>query len=137
AEAFLAEEIKSPSIASGVKEIHLEAPGLTWLVELKRSAFVEHFTHTLSHKSNKRDLRSATIHAFAHFSHSLLELGQTIMMDITGTPALVGHQDGMVLFDPMTHTKNGASSVRDFGIEGIQSFFRDHTCANVCLRLRL
>ncbi|KAJ7687994.1 atypical/Alpha protein kinase, partial [Mycena metata] len=30
-----------------------------------------------------------------------------------------------------------ASGVGDFGIEGIQSFFRDHICADVCLRLRL
>ncbi|KAJ7024132.1 hypothetical protein C8F04DRAFT_922137, partial [Mycena alexandri] len=30
-----------------------------------------------------------------------------------------------------------ASGVSDFGIEGIQSFFRDHVCRDVCLRLRL
>ncbi|KAJ6544934.1 kinase-like domain-containing protein [Mycena sp. CBHHK59/15] len=136
AEAFLAEEIKSPSPASGVKEIDTDSPGLTWLVESKRSSFVEHFTFTLSHKLHKKDLRSATIHAFTHFSwgHSNRSL---VFADIQGTPALVGHKDGMVLFDPMTHTKTGASGIGDFGLEGIQSFIRDHTCGDVCLRLRL
>ncbi|KAJ7856017.1 hypothetical protein B0H13DRAFT_1473929, partial [Mycena leptocephala] len=30
-----------------------------------------------------------------------------------------------------------ASGIGDFGIEGIESFLRDHTCRDVCLRLRL
>ncbi|KAJ7870108.1 kinase-like domain-containing protein, partial [Mycena olivaceomarginata] len=100
---------------------------LTWLVEPRRSSFVEHFTYTLSHKLHKKDLPSATIHAFAHFAwgHSNRSL---VFADLQGicTPALVGHKDGMVLFDPMTHTKNGASGVGDFGIEGIESFLQDH-----------
>ncbi|KAJ6601597.1 kinase-like domain-containing protein [Mycena sp. CBHHK59/15] len=140
-EAFLAEEIKSPSPASGVKEIDTDSPGLTWLVESKRSSFVENFTFTLSHKLHKKDLRSATIHAFTHFAwgHSNRSL---VFADVQGTPALVGHKDGMVLFDPMTHTKTGASGIGDFGLEGIQSFLRDcyvmdHTCGDVCLHLRL
>jgi hypothetical protein len=68
ADAFLAEEIQCATPASGVKEIGPDSPGLTWLVEPKRSSFVEHFTYTLSHKLHKKDLRSATIHAFAHFA---------------------------------------------------------------------
>ncbi|KAJ7842545.1 hypothetical protein B0H14DRAFT_2586268 [Mycena olivaceomarginata] len=116
AEAFLAEEINSPSPASGVKDIGPDSPGLTWLVEPKQSTFVEHFTYTLSQKFHRKDLRSATIHAFAHFvwGHS----NQTLVFaDLQGTPALVGYKDGMVLLDPMTHTKNGyacAVSYRQF-----------------------
>ncbi|KAJ6505055.1 kinase-like domain-containing protein [Mycena sanguinolenta] len=119
AEAFLAEELKSPTPASGVHEIGPDSPGVTWLVEPKRSTFVEHFTYTLSHKLHKKDLRSATVHAFAHF--------------VWGHR----HKDGLVLFDPMTHTENGDSGIGDFGIEGIESFFCDHTCGDICLRLGL
>ncbi|KAJ7884025.1 kinase-like domain-containing protein [Mycena leptocephala] len=136
AEAFLGEEIQCPTPASGVKEIGTDSPGLTWLVESKRSAVVEHFTYTLVHKARKKDLRTGTIHAFAHFvwGHS----NQTLVLaDIQGTSALVGHKDGMVLFDPMTHTINGNSGIGDFGMEGIKSFFRDHVCGEVCLRLHL
>ncbi|KAJ7842564.1 hypothetical protein B0H14DRAFT_2359538, partial [Mycena olivaceomarginata] len=56
------------------------------------------------------------IHTFAHvvWGHS----NQTVVFaDLQGTPALVRYKDGMVLFDPMTHTKNGyacAVSYRQF-----------------------
>ncbi|KAJ7733567.1 kinase-like domain-containing protein [Mycena maculata] len=136
AEAFLGEEINIPSPASGVTTISKDAPGLTWLVEVKRSSTVEHFTYTLSHKSLKKDLCSGTVHAFSHFvwGHSNRTL---VLADIQGTPALVNGKDGMVLFDPMTHTRNVDSGVGDFGMEGIQSFLRDHVCGDICLRLRL
>ncbi|KAJ6473885.1 kinase-like domain-containing protein, partial [Mycena sanguinolenta] len=136
AEAFLAEELKFPSPASGIKEIGPESPGMTWLVEPRRSSIVEHFTYMLSHKLHKKDSRSATVHAFAHFvwGHSNRTL---IFADLQGTPALVGHKDGMILFDPMSHTKTGDSGIGDFGIQGIKSFFRDHICGDICLRLHL
>ncbi|KAK7048818.1 kinase-like domain-containing protein [Favolaschia claudopus] len=135
-DAFLAEEIESPSPASGIPQITAESPGITWLVEPKRSTSVEHFSYTLVHKSRKRDLRSSTIYAFAHFvwGHS----NQTmIFADLQGTPALVGRKDGLVLFDPMTHTVGGNSGIGDFGLEGINSFIRDHSCGDVCNRLAL
>ncbi|KAF7371790.1 hypothetical protein MVEN_00036700 [Mycena venus] len=135
-DAFLAEEVESPTPASGVKEIGPDSPGMTWLVEPKRSTFVEHFTYTLSHKLHKKDLRSSTIHAFAHFvwGHSNRTL---VFADLQGTSALVGYKDGLVLFDPMTHTKTGTSGIGDFGLEGIQSFLDDHICGDVCRRLDL
>ncbi|KAK7029317.1 kinase-like domain-containing protein [Favolaschia claudopus] len=135
-DAFLAEEIESPSPASGIPQITAESPGITWLVEPKRSTSVEHFSYTLVHKSRKRDLRSSTIYAFAHFvwGHS----NQTmIFADLQGTPALVGRKDGLVLFDPMTHTVGGNSGIGDFGLEGINSFIQDHSCGDVCNRLAL
>ncbi|KAK7015342.1 kinase-like domain-containing protein [Favolaschia claudopus] len=115
-DAFLAEEIESPSPASGIPQITAESPGITWLVEPKRSTSVEHFSYTLVHKSRKKDLRSSTIYAFAHFvwGHS----NQTmIFADLQGTPALVGRKDGLVLFDPMTHTVAGNSGIGDFDEE--------------------
>ncbi|KAJ7825810.1 hypothetical protein B0H14DRAFT_2596271 [Mycena olivaceomarginata] len=119
AEAFLAEEINSPSPASGVKDIGPDSPGLTWLVEPKQSTFVDHFTYTLSHKFHKKDLRSATIHAFAHFVWGYSN--QTLVFaDLQGTPALVG-----------------ASGIGDFGFEGIRSFLCDHSCGDICLWLHL
>ncbi|KAK6997329.1 hypothetical protein R3P38DRAFT_3220308 [Favolaschia claudopus] len=60
-----------------------------------------------------------------------------IFADLQGTPALVGRKDGLVLFDPMTHTVGGNSGIGDFGLEGINSFLRDHTCGDVCNRLAL
>ncbi|KAK7034990.1 kinase-like domain-containing protein [Favolaschia claudopus] len=135
-DAFLAEEIESPSPASGIPQITAESPGITWLVEPKRSTSVEHFSYTLVHKSRKKDLRSSTIYAFAHFvwGHS----NQTmIFADLQETPALVGRKDGLVLFDPMTHTVAGNSGIGDFGLEGINSFLRDHSCGDVCNRLAL
>ncbi|KAF7366586.1 hypothetical protein MSAN_00916100 [Mycena sanguinolenta] len=136
AEGFLAEELHSPTPASGVKEIDSELPGLTWLVEPKQSSIVEHFTYTLAHKSHKKDLRSATVQAFAHlvWGHSNRTL---IFADLQGTRALVGQKDGMILFDPMPHMKTGDSGIGDFGIQGIKSFFHDHVCGDVCLRLQL
>ncbi|KAK7012365.1 kinase-like domain-containing protein, partial [Favolaschia claudopus] len=107
---------------------------ITWLVEPKRSTSVEHFSYTVVHKSCKRDFRSSTIYAFAHFvwGHS----NQTmIFADLQGTPAFVGRKDGLVLFDPMTHTVGGNirenSGIGDFGLEGINSFLRDHSCGDV------
>ncbi|KAF7354006.1 hypothetical protein MVEN_01087400 [Mycena venus] len=136
ARAFLGEEIQSPTPASCVKEITPGSPGLTWLVEFKRSSTVEHFTYTLSHRSTKRDLRSSTIYAFAHFvwGHSNKRL---IIADIQGTLALVRGKDGMILFDPMMHTRDGASGVGDFGMQGILSFLEAHTCRDICRRLGL
>jgi hypothetical protein len=68
AEAFLAEEADNPSTASGVERITGEGTGLTWLVERKRPTTVTKFSGTLVHTSARRDLRSMTICAFAHFT---------------------------------------------------------------------
>ncbi|KAF7348170.1 hypothetical protein MSAN_01769900 [Mycena sanguinolenta] len=46
--AFLGEQIESPTPASCVKEITPGSPGLTWLVEFKRSSTVECFMYTLT-----------------------------------------------------------------------------------------
>ncbi|KAF8164656.1 hypothetical protein K438DRAFT_1775408 [Mycena galopus ATCC 62051] len=54
-----------------------------------------------------------------------------------GTPALGGYKDGLVLFDPMTHTRTGGSGIEDFGLEGIQSLLNDHICGDVCRRFDL
>ncbi|KAJ7804758.1 hypothetical protein B0H14DRAFT_2612015 [Mycena olivaceomarginata] len=88
AEAFLAEEISSPSPASGVEQI---GP-VTALWSLP-----------------------------------------TFKVD----PGPRWIQDEMILFDPMTHAREGTTGVGDFGIEGIQSFLRDHICCYISHRLGL
>lgn len=66
-DVFLAVEVDRPSTASGVHLITENDDGLTWLVERKRPSTVIKFSGTLVHHSHRRDLRSATISAFAHF----------------------------------------------------------------------
>ncbi|KAJ7835175.1 hypothetical protein B0H14DRAFT_3707190, partial [Mycena olivaceomarginata] len=67
ADAFLAVEVDRPSTASGVARIADGEEGMTWLMERKRPTTVIKFIGTLVHRSHRRDLRSATISAFAHF----------------------------------------------------------------------
>jgi hypothetical protein len=125
ADAFLAIEVDRPSTASGVAQITDTEEGLTWLVERKRPTTVIKFSGTLVHRSHRRDLRSATISAFAHFvfgySKGTLVVadlqGAYLQLSIThemtpdcifqGTPCLVRNNDGLILFDLMTHTKDG------------------------------
>lgn len=56
---------------------------------------------------------------------------------LPGTPAQVKGQDGIILFDTMTHTLQGNSGIGDFGQDGIDTFIRDHTCGEICQRLGL
>ncbi|KAF9470206.1 hypothetical protein BDN70DRAFT_939932 [Pholiota conissans] len=43
----------------------------------------------------------------------------------------------MVLFDIMTHSKDGNTGIGDFGQDGIKSFLQDHTCGKICQGLGL
>jgi hypothetical protein len=97
---------------------------LTWLTERKRPSSVIKFSGTLVHHSHRRDLRSATISAFAHFvfGYSKCTLvvaylqGKScavcfritdLLSILSGTPCLVRNHEGLILFDLMTHTKEG------------------------------
>lgn len=73
-----------PSTASGVPIITDEDDGLTWLIERKRPSTVIKFSGTLNHRSARRDMRSATISALAHFvfGYSKQEL---VFADLQGT----------------------------------------------------
>ncbi|KAJ7716602.1 hypothetical protein B0H16DRAFT_1277880, partial [Mycena metata] len=83
----------------------------------------------------------ATVHAFTHFvwGHSNQTL---IFIDLQDSANLFSSRNNGTCqlqrrHDSMTHTKDGDSGIGDFGIEGIQSFFRDDVCADICLRLHL
>ena len=89
------------------------------------------YSGTLSHPSQGKDQRSSTIYAFSHFvyGHSNKNLviadlqGMFVLLTriwdsesmpladptlSSGTPASVKGKDGLVLFDPMTHTVDGS-----------------------------
>ncbi|KAJ7800434.1 kinase-like domain-containing protein, partial [Mycena olivaceomarginata] len=108
--------------------------GLTWMVERKCPTAVTKFSGTLVHRSHRKDLRSATISAYAHFIFRFSK-GSLVVADLQGTPCLVRYNDGLVLFDLMTHTEDGDSGVGDFGRKGIETFVNDHMCTDLCRSL--
>ncbi|KAJ7925694.1 kinase-like domain-containing protein, partial [Mycena leptocephala] len=134
--AFLAVEVDRPSTASGVHLITENDDDLTWFVERKRPSTVITFSGTLVHHSHRRELRSATISAFAHFVFGYSKR-TLVVADLQGTPCLVRNKDGIVLFDLMTHTADGDSGVGDFGREGMETFVHDHNCKDLCRSLSL
>ena len=101
------EVTRRPSIASGLDSFHPIHHGMTWLVEGKRASVVISFTSTLDHKARgAEDSQSDTVHAFAHFVFQYAE-GSLVFADLQGTPGPVRGNDGLILFDPMTHTFDG------------------------------
>jgi len=134
ADAFLGQEDCTvvPSTASGVNEFDPER--IMWLIEKRRPMTVTCYSGTLLHPSKRRDLRSLTIFAFAHFvfGHSNQQM---VFADIQGSPTSVKGRDILVLFDIMTHTVDGDSGVGDFGKDGMQTFRNDHTCGAICVNL--
>ncbi|KAJ7726662.1 kinase-like domain-containing protein [Mycena olivaceomarginata] len=141
AQAYLLAEIpvgvtRCPSAASGLEVFDGEAGGMTWLVESKRASVVISFTSTLDHKARgSEDIQSETVHAFAHYIFGYSG-GELVFADLQGTPPLVRGNDGLVLFDPMTHTMAGGSGLGDFGTDGIETFINTHECNRLCIELR-
>ncbi|KAF7293615.1 Alpha-type protein kinase domain-containing protein [Mycena indigotica] len=137
--AYLATEksiqvTRAPSVASDLESFDSSGDGITWLVEDKRAAAVIQFTSTLNHKARGTDLQTLTIHSFAHYVFGATN-GTLVMADIQGTPATVRGNDGLILFDIMTHTPDGGSGLGDFGMDGIESFVNSHQCNQLCKRL--
>ncbi|KAJ7693119.1 kinase-like domain-containing protein [Mycena olivaceomarginata] len=123
AQAYLLAEIpvgvtRCPSAASGLEVFDGEAGGMTWLVE-----------------SKSEDIQSETVHAFAHYIFGYSG-GELVFADLQGTPTPVRGNDGLVLFDPMTHTMAGGSGLGDFGTDRIETFINTHKCNRLCIELR-
>ncbi|KAF8146510.1 kinase-like domain-containing protein [Mycena galopus ATCC 62051] len=141
AQAYLLTEIpvgvtRCPSAASGLEVFDEEAGGMSWLVESKRASVVISFTSTLDHKARgSDDIQSETVHAFAHYIFGYSG-GELVFADLQGTPTPVRGNNGLVLFDPMTHTMAGGSGLGDFGIDGIETFINTHECNRLCTELR-
>ena len=68
ADAYLGQEAEEtlPSPASGGGQ-H-DTGRIMWLIEKRRPTTVTRYSGTLMHTANKKDLRSLTIFAFAHFA---------------------------------------------------------------------
>ncbi|KAJ7197342.1 kinase-like domain-containing protein [Mycena rebaudengoi] len=134
AQGYLVTEIpvsvtRGPSVASGLESFHQTHNGMTWLVKGKRASVVISFTSTLDHQARgAEDSQSNTVHAFAHFVFQY-SAGSLVFADLQGTPAPVHGGDGLILFDPMTHTRDGQ--------EGIESFVGGHECNKLCEQLQL
>ncbi|KAF9000906.1 kinase-like domain-containing protein, partial [Cyathus striatus] len=134
-DGYLAQELgENWSPASGMSTYETE--GIMWLIEKRRPTTVIRFSGTLQHPSSKKDLRSSTIYAFAHFAYGYSNF-TVVFADLQGTPSRVKGSDGLIIFDPMTHTVDGKSGIGDFGEHRITSFIHDHVCNNICIRLGL
>lgn len=83
AEAYVGTETNTyPSLASGLPRQHT-GPGMSWLIEEKRSLSVTKFSGTLQHDGSRHDPISATVYAFSHFAlwHSK---GTRVFADLQG-----------------------------------------------------
>ena len=49
----------------------------------------------------------------------------------------MGKHTGLRNYIVVLSIEDSNSGIGDFGIEGIDTFIRDHTCGNICLRLGL
>ncbi|KAF8173301.1 kinase-like domain-containing protein [Pholiota molesta] len=134
--AFVGKELSYPRSQASGKADELGKPLVCWLIEPKRPSTVIKFSGTLKHPATRKDMLGLTIYAFAHFVY-LTSKGSRVMADIQGTTSHINGKDTMVLFDVMTHSNAGDTGIGDFGIEGIESFLRDHTCGMVCRGLGL
>ncbi|KAJ7803224.1 kinase-like domain-containing protein [Mycena olivaceomarginata] len=141
-QAFLGEDLpvqitRMPSVASGVQDGFLDdVVGPTWLIEPKRaSQAIILYTTTLNHAPRGLDFTAKTVHAFAHNTFGSSE-SSLVFADLQGTSARVNGNDGVILFDPMTHTRNGGSGLGDFGTKGLETFIETHRCNELCKKLQ-
>ncbi|KIJ32673.1 hypothetical protein M422DRAFT_121106, partial [Sphaerobolus stellatus SS14] len=103
-----------------------------WLIEPRQSTEVIKYSGTMSHPTYRPDLLGRTMETFAHFIY-LESNKHVVMADLQGIPSLLGNgDDGIILFDPMTHTVESNSGVSDHGNAGINKFTADHHCRTLC-----
>ncbi|KAG2015179.1 atypical/Alpha protein kinase [Coprinopsis cinerea AmutBmut pab1-1] len=148
AKGLLLQEIGKHSPASGqlcdseTDHDGQEVIGIKWLAEERHlSRRIVRFCGTMQHQTTRTDLAYQTVHTFNHFVY-LHTNRQLIFADLQGTPTSVKLAsgevvEGMMLFDPMTHTINHGSGIGDFGQEGIDTFVEQHTCGPLCRALHL
>ncbi|KAF5347486.1 hypothetical protein D9758_015060 [Tetrapyrgos nigripes] len=140
-DAYLAEEIvenNTPSTLSGVTaeqyvdEMYepgsedLETLQILWLMEPRRSTEITKYSGTMT-QVDRNTLPYMTMAAFAHFTLHWTK-GKMVFVDIQGSPTA----QGQVLFDIMTHTRDGGSCPGDHGYTGLDEFIRNHKCNRIC-----
>ncbi|KAJ7900581.1 hypothetical protein B0H14DRAFT_2330966, partial [Mycena olivaceomarginata] len=82
------------------------------------------YTTTLNHAPRSLDFTAKTVHAFAHYTFGSSE-SSLVFADLQGTSARVNGNNGVILFDPMTHMQRG-SGLGDFGTNGLETFIETH-----------
>lgn len=111
-----------------------EENGATWLFEPRiTSAQPIKYCGTLHHAVPADNLTAKTVHAFIHFV-TRRSLGTLILADVQGSTGRLERtgQDGIILFDFMTHTPNGSSGPGDHGRIGINAYWSGHQCNPIC-----
>ncbi|KAF8573695.1 hypothetical protein K439DRAFT_1624887 [Ramaria rubella] len=142
-EPLLAKEVvgveQCPSLGSNFSrdDVELsEIQAIYWLLEEWRTLVVNNYSYTLNHPDQK-SLKGATIVVFAHFCW-LYSQQTLVFADMQGSPARNSLGNSIeVLFDPMTHSLTGDTSLGDFGQEGIDIFLSQHQCNWICTAMEL
>ncbi|KAL0566682.1 hypothetical protein V5O48_015326 [Marasmius crinis-equi] len=134
--AILAQEVvvDKPSLPSGLhsEELFSDATtNITWLLEPRRSTEVIKYSGTLA-PVDRNTLPFMTMAAFAHYTYHAMD-ANLVLVDLQGSRT----RDGVVLFDPMAHTSDGASCTDDLGPDGIAHFKENHTCNRICRGINL
>ncbi|KAJ7741915.1 kinase-like domain-containing protein [Mycena olivaceomarginata] len=108
-----------------------------WLFETRRSSPVKHWGGTNEYPAWYQNKLGSILNAFAHYVY-LFSQESTVPADLQTATVVNENGEGVqVLFDIMTHTLNGLSSVGDHGKSGITGFLKKHECGNRCHNLRL
>ncbi|KAF5318971.1 hypothetical protein D9758_018823 [Tetrapyrgos nigripes] len=143
-DAYLAEEIvekDTPSTLSGVtadrymqemyepESADLEPLRVIWLIEPRHTTEVTKYSGTMT-QVKRNTLPFVTMAAFAHFS-LFWSHGKMVFVDLQGSPT----EHGQVLFDAMTHTREGDSGPSDHGYEGLEEFIKNHTDNRICTEI--
>jgi len=132
-EGFLIREMGKPSLASSLASFEDDAA--VWLVEPRRTKAVRKFSGTLVHP-NRPDKLGQTLSAFAHFVYECSG-NELVFADIQGSPMTIRSVDTLILFDPMSHSRQSDSGIGDHGPDGIETFTTQHTCNYICDGLKL
>ncbi|RXW16700.1 hypothetical protein EST38_g9157 [Candolleomyces aberdarensis] len=111
---------------------------LEWLVEeflnhaRSDDSSVEHF----GRHPERNDKVGMTISALCHWIY-IFTCKTEVYSDIQGSYMTIDGTDTLILFDPMTHTLNQDSGIRDYGEKGITKFLAEHQCNYICRGLSL
>ncbi|KAF8584362.1 hypothetical protein K439DRAFT_1616774 [Ramaria rubella] len=127
-EPLLAKEVvgveQCPSLGSNCSwdDVELsEIQAIYWLLEEWCMPVVNNYSYTLNHPDQK-SLKGATIVVFAHFCW-LYNQQTLVFADMQGSPAQNSLGNSIeALFDPMTHSLTGDTSLGDFGQEELIFF---------------
>ncbi|KAI0788959.1 kinase-like domain-containing protein, partial [Irpex lacteus] len=110
--------------------------GAYWLLEPMRHTLVKRYSGTMDHINREHGKDALTINAFAHFAY-IYSGKEIVFADIQ---AQISTRQGLAvrtLFDIMSHTPEGNSSVGDHGQEGIDTYEAQHECTEFCIKLSL